>query len=534
MMACHRAILAILVVVGGVAAADATLVAQLERLAELRDQGALTPSEFTAAKAWIVGAPAVDTTEAELTAAVSKIMLGEQMAELLTGIFRGQAGALKAEIAEVKSMVDGVQQPAAGAVARRLEGNAAAVCTLAGCGEDDACSAWNDKELENTDDCQQCASKKYSVNTLHGCSCAYTCVVPAAEASAAAPAEAAATPADAGAVSANVASATVWLEDEEAKLAFGEQGDVAIQKVADGLRVANANMTVDGEVTIQGGTRVSEALAQLRGDVATLDSVAVKSSSAGTQTLGEITATSLVLSHGVQLGTNEMPCSDASHGGSLKWNAASKRVEVCDGSGTWVPIYEPPLGTKSNPASSCKAILQDNAASGDGIYWVTNSVKDKHEAYCDQTGGGWTLLSYFGSTDAYGLGSGLRTLADMRAAGWTIETDGCCSNYGPTEFRSQSLNFHSSGPKVGKIKLVLPRNTNGGGGEVRVKYAHVYSGGAALLYIGGTEVSRKQGSCGSTKCDTVYEGSYNNNDELMLEESQGTSVAAIFWVFYRF
>ena len=526
MMACHRAILAILVVVGGVAAADATLVAQLERLAELRDQGALTPSEFSDAKARIVGAPAVDTTAADV---VSEIMLSETMVKVLTNIVRHSVQhEVQAALANAAPSSD--QQ-------RRLtSAGGGGVCTLSGCGDGGQCPAWN-KELENVDDCNTCANKKYSVNVLHDCSCAYTCEAPTPDAPA--PAEegtgAALASADTtGAVSANVASATVWLEDEEAKLAFGERGDVALQKVADGLRVANANMTVDGEVTIQGGTRVSEALAQLRGDVATLDSVAVKSSSAGTQTLGEITATSLVLSHGVQLGTNEMPCSDASHGGSLKWNAASKRVEVCDGSGTWVPIYEPPLGTKSNPASSCKAILQDNAASGDGIYWVTNSVKDKHEAYCDQTGGGWTLLSYFGSTDAYGLGSGLRTLADMRAAGWTIETDGCCSNYGPTEFRSQSLNFHSSGPKVGKIKLVLPRNTNGGGGEVRVKYAHVYSGGAALLYIGGTEVSRKQGSCGSTKCDTVYEGSYNNNDELMLEESQGTSVAAIFWVFYRF
>ena len=75
--------------------------------------------------------PAVATTEKELTNLVTDIMLSDRMAELFAGMI-------------------GRQRLAAGAAVsrRRLEGGA--VCTLAGCGETEACTGWN-RELEDVD-----------------------------------------------------------------------------------------------------------------------------------------------------------------------------------------------------------------------------------------------------------------------------------------------------------------------------------------------------------------------------------------------
>jgi cysteine-rich repeat protein len=49
------------------------------------------------------------------------------------------------------------------------------------------------------------------------------------------------------------------------------------------------------------------------------------------------------------------------------------------------------LGSKENPAASCKAILDGGAAKGDGVYWLKNGTGSV-EAFCDMAGGGWTLI----------------------------------------------------------------------------------------------------------------------------------------------
>ena len=107
--------------------------------------------------------------------------------------------------------------------------------------------------------------------------------------------------------SANIAdSATIWIEDDDGKVAFGEQGDVSLFKNpsgAHGLRTG-ANLTIDGDVIIQ-DTALLASLKQVQEDVATLDSVAIKSSNAGTQTLGAVTATSLAVTDGIKLGAAE-------------------------------------------------------------------------------------------------------------------------------------------------------------------------------------------------------------------------------------
>ncbi len=56
------------------------------------------------------------------------------------------------------------------------------------------------------------------------------------------------------------------------------------------------------------------------------------------------------------------------------------------------------LGTDTNPAQNCKAILDAMPASTDGAYFLTDG-KQKFKAYCDMAGGGWTLASNWNYSD---------------------------------------------------------------------------------------------------------------------------------------
>ena len=77
--------------------------------------------------------------------------------------------------------------------------------------------------------------------------------------------------------------------------------------------------------------------------------------------------------------------------------------EACDDGGetnTCTTSCEVRLGgNASKPAASCKAILDQGAARGDGLYWIyltTSPSTDVKEVFCDMTtdGGGWTLVGY--------------------------------------------------------------------------------------------------------------------------------------------
>ena len=245
-------------VLAWVAASGASNIAEdLTKLSHLLDQGRLTADEFQTAKQNLLhpehdaaalrsdGDGMVDDSAAllrgDFESMMMDILLGEQHARLIAGIVQGQmAAALRHN--------DDVIMPS---TRRHLQQSTTAevTCELSSCGSSDVCSSWN-KVLDNISDCNKCGTKKYSVNELFECTCAYTCSVPSPEAPAPpAGAEVEKAPADtAGAASANVNGAALWVEN--GKLAFGAQASVCLfedpDEGADGL-ATDKDLRVDGE-----------------------------------------------------------------------------------------------------------------------------------------------------------------------------------------------------------------------------------------------------------------------------------------------
>ena len=140
------------------------------------------------------------------------------------------------------------------------------------------------------------------------------------------------------------------------------------------------------------------------------------------------------------------------------------------------------------------------------------------------------LSSQFGSADTYGIGKkGLETKAEVESHGWSTNAKYLDHGYGPAEEKPYSLDFHNSGSAVAYIQKTLPTDGN----MLRVNYAHYYSGGATLVFVGGKERTRSSKQCKAKGCALAYEGKYNSGDAIKLDESQGTSVGAIFSLWYR-
>ena len=140
------------------------------------------------------------------------------------------------------------------------------------------------------------------------------------------------------------------------------------------------------------------------------------------------------------------------------------------------------------------------------------------------------LSSQFGSADTYGIGKkGLENKAEMTDSDWTTNAKYLDHGYGPAEEKPYSLDFHNSGSAVAYIQKTLPTDGN----MLRVRYAHYYNGGATLVYVGGKERTRSKLQCKSKGCAIAYEGKYSSGDAIKLDESQGTSVGAIFSLWYR-
>jgi len=92
----------------------------------------------------------------------------------------------------------------------------------------------------------------------------------------------------------------------------------------------------------------------------------------------------------------QSPTCDASTAGLVYLDTGSKRVRGCTGT-AWVDFGVFPIGTQSNPAPTCKAILDAGDAGGSGTYWLDpngGSTADAFQVECEMTtsGGGWSRL----------------------------------------------------------------------------------------------------------------------------------------------
>ena len=195
--------------------------------------------------------------------------------------------------------------------------------------------------------------------------------------------------------------------DDDGAIVLGAQADVRLARTTEGMHGlhANANFTADGEVVARGRAVVASleqhgaSLEALDHQLSELDAVAVKSSSAGSQQLGSVTANDLALTGGLKLGARaeSTPCGP-NDDGTLMWNPSIQSIEVCDQS-TWKSVTpKQPLGSEENsPGKTCLEIYQENAASRgqSGTYWLKPTAgHTTFQAFCEMVnhGGGWTLV----------------------------------------------------------------------------------------------------------------------------------------------
>jgi len=111
-----------------------------------------------------------------------------------------------------------------------------------------------------------------------------------------------------------------------------------------------------------------------------------------TQTTGT-SLTDTGLTSGTQYCYNAKSCSTSNDA-----SCSSVSSNVCA-----IPVA--PLGSATNPATTCKAILDSGQSQGNGTYYIdTNGgdSSDKFQTYCDMTNGGWTLFANsLGATSLY-------------------------------------------------------------------------------------------------------------------------------------
>jgi len=87
------------------------------------------------------------------------------------------------------------------------------------------------------------------------------------------------------------------------------------------------------------------------------------------------------------------PTCDAGNAGGLYFDSTQKIFFGCDGA-KWWPLNNNTPGSQSNPASTCKAILDAGGAPASGSYWLSAGGQP-YQTWCDMTtdGGGWTCVA---------------------------------------------------------------------------------------------------------------------------------------------
>ncbi len=101
---------------------------------------------------------------------------------------------------------------------------------------------------------------------------------------------------------------------------------------------------------------------------------------------------------------------DASVAGMTYFDPKAMDLVVCNGSGWVAYAHVGDVGSQGNPVASCKALLE-SGQKVDGVYWLkTGGVE--FQAYCDLTGGGWTLAMKLSDASKYIYADAVWTQAD--------------------------------------------------------------------------------------------------------------------------
>jgi len=97
-----------------------------------------------------------------------------------------------------------------------------------------------------------------------------------------------------------------------------------------------------------------------------------------------------------QNAASEPAACDASAVGLAWYDTGGDALKVCNGK-AWVTLAKlAALGSPGNPGAACKPILDADAKSADGLYWVDpdgGGANAAFQVWCDMTGGGWTLIA---------------------------------------------------------------------------------------------------------------------------------------------
>ena len=138
-----------------------------------------------------------------------------------------------------------------------------------------------------------------------------------------------------------LASTQMWLKSDKAKIVLGVAADVALFRGGTGELRTGGAFAAAGDVTaanvVTPGLVDGVDVGAFKAAFDALDAVAVRSSSEGSQTLGDVTAASLAVTGGLRLGQTTAACDDGA-AGTLRWSAAETNVEVCTGE-AWAPLF---------------------------------------------------------------------------------------------------------------------------------------------------------------------------------------------------
>ncbi len=153
-----------------------------------------------------------------------------------------------------------------------------------------------------------------------------------------------------------------------------------------------------------------------------------------------------------------------------------------------IDISEEALGTYKS-RMLCADILAWGESSGNKVYTVDvdgdGSAYSSRSAYCDMTGGGWTLYDNFGTklakinaaTIAYNA-SAINSLTGLEGAGYTHHLTSINNSY--YEVWQGYMQFYYSGVENGYIRKVIPSWAKG----IRVGSSNQWYGGTNVISLG--------------------------------------------------